>query len=131
MSDVALALHNQLATYPALAELISGRVYPVQLPLSPTLPATTYQRISNATIKHRGNRRPTYGRPRFQIDGWASTYKDAQALRAVIMDAMGDFSRASNPRVDVALHQDDRDIIEAVPGRWRTSLDYFIFATES
>lgn len=130
MSDITQALHAHLSTHGSLAPLVATRVYPAQLPGAPTLPAVTYQRISNVALTHRSSRRPTYSRPRFQIDGWAATYGGAQQLRSAIMDAMADFTQASDPRVDVALHQDGRDILEPSPGRWRASLDYFVWAEE-
>lgn len=114
-----------------LSPLVGGRVYPLQLPSTPTLPSITYQRIDTAPMLHRGNPNPDFGRPRFQLDGWASTFGNAVTLRGQIRGQMATFSQTDEPRVDVALLKDDRDIFESTPGRWRCSLDYHIWAEES
>lgn len=130
MSDVAAALHSHLTTYSGLAALVSTRVYPVQLPDTPTLPAVTYQRIDTLSVQHRSSQRARFSRPRFQIDGWATSYKIAAAVREQIKAAMGEFRRSSDPRVDTALLKDDRDIRESSPGRWRCSMDYYIWSED-
>lgn len=62
----------------ALAALQSGRIYPIQLPQSPTLPASTYMVISNlADYSQDGLSSQT---PRVQIDCYAVTYLAAHAL---------------------------------------------------
>lgn len=130
MSDVSQALHSHLVSYAELNALIGTRVYPVQLPETVTLPAVTYQRIDTLSVQHRSRRRSTYGRPRFQIDGWAASYKSAMAVRQQIRNAMGEFTSPGDPRIDVAMQKDDRDIFESSPGRWRCSLDYQIWNEE-
>lgn len=130
MSDVAAALHAHLAGFAGLSAMIGTRIYPVQLPATPVLPALTYQRIDTLPVQHRSRQQAAFSRPRFQIDGWAATYKGATVLREQIKAAMGTFVRGSNPRVDAALLRDDRDILEASPGRWRCSLDYHIWSEE-
>lgn len=130
MSDVAAVLHAHLAGYPGLNALIGTRVYPVQLPNTAVMPAVTYQRIDTMPMQHRSSRRANYGRPRFQIDGWATSYSGAVTLRAQIREAMGDFIKDADPRIDVALLKDDRDIVESSPGRWRCSLDYHIWSED-
>jgi len=130
MSDIAQALHRHLPTHAALTS-IGSRCYPLQLPQTATLPAVTYQRVSAEPIKHRGSCKASFNRPRFQLDGWADSYGDAEALRAALKDAMADLAQQSSPRIDVALLQDERDIYEAEPDRWRCSLDFFIWHTEA
>jgi len=130
MSDVATVLHAHLAGHSGLNALIGSRVYPVQLPGTAVLPAITYQRIDTMPVQHRSSQRANYGRPRFQIDGWATTYGGASVLRKQIREAMGDFTREDEPRIDVALLKDDRDIVESSPGRWRCSLDYHIWSED-
>lgn len=109
--------------YSHLVANTSVKVYPAQLPQQATLPAITYTRISTAVIQHRGSAKPTFSRPRFQIDCWADSYTGASNLRATVRTAMGTLSK-------VALLQDDRDIVEAAVGRWRASLDYYIWHEE-
>lgn len=111
------------ALYSHLATNTSVKVYPAQLPQQATLPAITYTRISTVPVQHRGSAKPTFSRPRFQIDCWADSYTGASNLRVTVRTAMGAFS-------NVSLLQDDRDIVEAAVGRWRASLDYFIWHQE-
>ncbi len=128
---IEAALFGHLSTEAGLAALVGTRVFPVQLPQGATLPAVTYQRISTRPMTHRGSTTPTYSRPRFQLNCWASSYDGTVALRAAVRAAMGTLAQASGPRIDVALMQDDRDVVEATAGRWVASLDYFIWHRES
>lgn len=127
---IEAALFGHLTTEAGLAGLVGSRVYPVQLVQGATLPAVTYQRISTRPVTHRGSTAPTFSRPRFQFDCWAGSYDEALALRGALRAAMGTLAQAGPPRIDVALMQDDRDGIEATPGRWLASLDYFIWHEE-
>jgi len=111
----------------AIAALVGPRIYPVQLPQKPTLPAITYIRVSRKPTQHRGSPRAKHHRCRFQFDVWANTYGGAVAVRSALFDAMGELTRTTNPRVDVSLVQDDRDAFEADPGRWRGIVDYYIW----
>ncbi len=126
--SIETALQAHLITHPGLSALVGTRVYPTQLPGNVTLPAVTYQRISTTPTQHRSH--AEHGRIRLQIDGWATTYGGTVALREQIRDAMATFTRPANPRVDVALLQDDRDLREPDSERWRVSMDYFLFSTE-
>lgn len=128
---IEAALFGHLSTEAGLAALVGTRVYPVQLPQGATLPAVTYQRISTQVVQHRGSVAPSFSRPRFQLNCWASSYDGTVALRAAVRAAMGTLAQASSPRIDVALLADDRDVVEATPGRWVASLDYFVWHKES
>lgn len=124
------ALRAHLIADVGLAALIDSRVYPVQLPQRPLLPSVTYTRISTRPLSHRDAQQPSYSRPRFQLDVWASSYSQCVAVRSALRTAMGTLKQNSNPRIDVALLQDDRDDYEAEPGRWRAILDYFVWHKE-
>lgn len=128
---IEAALFGHLSTEAGLSALVGTRVFPIQLPQGATLPAVTFQRISTRPLTHRSSTTPTYSRPRFQFGCWASSFDGAVALRAALRAAMGTVAQASSPRIDVALLQDDRDVVEATPGRWVASLDYFIWHRES
>jgi len=70
---VAFVLANTVLT-----GLQSGRFYPVQLPQTPTLPASTYIVVSSIPdYSHDGLSSKT---PRVQIDCYAETYLGAHAL---------------------------------------------------
>jgi len=74
----AETLYSYLTTFPGLAALIGTRCYPVKLPQEPTLPALTYQRVSDAP-EYSHDPGASY-RPRMQITCWAGTYAGAEAL---------------------------------------------------
>lgn len=79
MSDITEALYEKLSTTAGLTSLVSTRIYPDLMPQSPTLPAVTYQMISNVEEeRHRGQTGDA--RPRFQLTCWASTALAAAAV---------------------------------------------------
>lgn len=121
------ALNEHLRAYP---NLVGNRVGPGPLPLEAPLPAIRYARVSRKATQHRSSRRAKHSKDRFQFDVWGSTYGSTVNTRNTFMDAMADFRRDSDPRVDVALIQDDHDAHEAEPGRWRAIVDYFIWYAE-
>lgn len=128
--SIEARLYAALTGHAGLAALIGARVYPVQLPQTPTLPSVTYLRVSTAPIQHRDNPTPTYSQARFQIDGWTAGFDAMIALRRQVRFAMGAFQLASTPRVDVALLAGDRDLLDAEPDRWRCTMDYMIYFQE-
>ena len=74
----AETLYSYLTGYAGIAALVMARVYPLKLPQNPTLPALTYQRVSDA---------PEYSHdpgashmPRVQVTCWAATYGGVEAL---------------------------------------------------
>ena len=124
------ALYAHLTTDVGLAALVGARVYPLALPQQPTLPALTYQRISTSPTQHRDSAEPQHSRIRMQIDCWAASYDSALSVRAAVRAAMGTVAQASSPRIDAALLADDTDTYDPAPGRWRATLDYFIWSEE-
>lgn len=126
--SIEARLYAALTGHAGLSALVGTRVYPIQLPQVPTLPAVTYLRISTVPVQHRQNQTPTYSQARFQLDGWAAGFDAMIALRKQIRLAMGTFGSTSSPTV--ALLVGDRDILEAEPERWRCVLDYRISFVE-
>lgn len=131
------AVRAQLVSSPGLAALIGNRAYPLTLSENATLPALTYQRISNPPVQHRGRAGggaasgSKTSRVRFQIDGWALSNEQRIALRQQIRAAMIGWKRDSAPRVDRTFLKDDRDLREASNGRLRASIDFELWAEES
>jgi hypothetical protein len=121
------ALRDYLIDHAGITALVGTRVYPLLVAQSTAMPAISYQRISTDPTQHRGG--TAHERVRIQIDGWAATYGGAIALREEIRAAMATFTRSADPRVDVALLQDARDLRDPDSQRWRVSMDYFIWAT--
>jgi hypothetical protein len=121
------AINEHLRNYPGL---VGNNVKPGFITLGQTLPAISYARVSHNPTQHRSSRRAYHSRDRFQFDVWASTYGGVVNTRNTLKDAMADFQRTSDPRVDVALIADDRDAYEAEPSRWRAIVDFQITYSE-
>lgn len=128
--SIEARLRSALIGHTGLAALVGTRVYPLQLPETPTLPALTYLRVSTIPLQTRSTGATTYAQARFQIDGRATTFDNMVALRKQIRAAMGAFQLAATPRVDVARLVGDVDILEAEPNRWRCTLDYMLHYQE-
>jgi len=78
---VAFVLGNS-----ALVALQSGRFYPIQLPQTPTLPASTYMIVSDVpAYSHDGLSSKA---PRVQVDCYAETYLAAHALADAYLAAL-------------------------------------------
>lgn len=124
---IEAAIRAHLIADAGLSALIGARVYPVQLPQRPTLPAITYQDISTLPTQHRDNPYPKHRRSRYQFDCWAGDYDTTLAVRVALEAAMGDIAQVSEPRIDVALLQNGQGNVVPAAGRWRATLDYFIW----
>lgn len=130
MAEIGEVIYSKLTGYAGLAALVGTRVYPIQLPQRPTLPAITYQRISTLPIQDRDDAHARLERPRFQFDCWAISHAGARAVAQEMRSALASFAQASNPRIDVALMQNEIDDYEPDIGRWRVILDAFIWHEE-
>lgn len=131
MAEIEEVIVTKLTAHVGLSALIGARLYPLTLPQRPTLPAVTYQRISTKTEPTRDEPHASLERPRFQFDIWGASYASARAVAQQLRVALPMLAQASNPRVDVALLQDDQDAYEAETERWRAILDVFIWHQEN
>lgn len=132
MAEIGEVIYTKLTGYAALSALIGARVYPGQLPQRPTLPAICYARVSTTAVQTRDNAgRAGLERPRYQFDCWATTRKEARQVAAELRYALATFPQSSNPRVDVALLQNDFDDYEPDTDRHRAIVDVFIWHEES
>lgn len=82
--SISELVYAALSNDAGVSALVSTRVYPVILPQRPTLPAISYQRISNSVKDGTSDIRQS----RWQVDGWAQTYAGITALSAAIKTAM-------------------------------------------
>lgn len=89
----------------AVGALVSDRVYPMVLPQQPTMPAISYQQISNpvaseGTLELR--------QPRFQFNCFADTAIAARALANALVGQMRGWSSKS----DSVIHANDEGWID-------------------
>lgn len=84
---IEMALISILNSDPAITDVISGRIYPLYLPQSVTLPAVVYQQIGSPGDYT--NDGPTGMRNvRLQLTCWAAAHVDAVNLAADISDRL-------------------------------------------
>lgn len=124
---IEAAIRTHLIGDAGLAALVAARVYPVELPQRPTLPAITYQQISSLPTQTRDEAEAKHERTRFQFDCWAADYDSMLAVRTALGAALGTLAQAANPRIDVALKQNGHGGLDKPSGRWRATVDYFIW----
>ena len=105
----------------------SNRVYPMRLPQGVTLPAMTYQLVSDAH-DYTQTGQSALGDPRYQINCWGSTYGDAKSLaEALIAQISGYKGSMGSATVYTAFMEDNRDNVDPVTGRYWVSVDVKIF----
>jgi hypothetical protein len=127
--EIGLAAHLK-----ANVPLVSGRVYPLVIPQSATLPCITYQRISTPRQYSLGGT-DTVANPRIQIDCWGSTYSSVKAVAEQVLTAlnqrMGQIgSGAQAFDVLVSLADNEADSYEPETGRYRVRIDFRIMYSE-
>lgn len=76
-------LVNRLETYAGLSALVGTRIYPRELPHTPTYPALTYQRIGSSGASTNGLRET-----RFQINCWGTSESSVDAVAAQVKAAL-------------------------------------------
>jgi hypothetical protein len=111
------ALYSHLSTSTGLTALVSDRIYPIMMPQDPTLPAITYQRISNSPVNTIGGF-ASLDNPHIQFDCWATSYSSVKAL--------GDKLRKTIAAATTfnALQMSDQDLYEADTEIYRVSMDF-------
>jgi hypothetical protein len=111
------ALYSHLSTSTALTAIVSDRIYPMMMPQDPTLPAITYQRISNSPVNTLGGF-SSLDNPHIQFDCWTTSYSAAKALGDKLRKAL------SSATTFNALQMSDQDLYEADTEIYRVSMDF-------
>ena len=84
-----MSLETDLMTYlEAQALACSDRIYPVQLPQTPTLPAMVYAQVSIVTADVAHDGQSVYELGRYQFDCYAQKYGDAKALALALKSTL-------------------------------------------
>lgn len=82
-----MTLEEQVVSLLTVIPSIAGRVYPMLLPQSPTLPAVTYSRVSTTHMyAHEGN--VGLAHQRLQFSCWARTHKEAAEVSLVVRQSL-------------------------------------------
>lgn len=133
MTTIEEALFAHLTANAGVTALVSTRVYPVQMPQNPTLPAIVYNRISGERVQHMQGS-SGLASPRIQFDCFAKTYAVAkavaEALRLAIEGFSGTMGGVNGPDVNSCLLQSDSDGYEDDLEVYWVSVDYIVWHTE-
>ena len=121
--EIEETLVTYLKTHAGLAGLVAARIYPLQLPQSPTLPALVYTRVSGART-HTQSWTPVIARPRIQFDCWAATYSGAKALAAQLRAALDGYHATADTWG--SRQDNDIDILDDDTGRYRVVVDIIV-----
>jgi hypothetical protein len=107
---------------PAVAALIGTRVYPLNLPQSPTLPAITYQRISDdpgLVLSETSDMQ----RVRIELDSFAATFSGARALDLAAMTTLHGYACGL---IQLIRALNGLDIYDEETKTYRVTRDYYV-----
>ena len=134
MASIETVLFTRLDNFAGLSSLVVSRIYPLNLPQSPTYPAVTFTRIGTDPFS---GMTEDIGitRGRFQLDAWATTYLGALNVGAQLRLALKrwDDSGTSPVVLDSFLDNeldDFEDRLESSAGVFRVIQDYIIHYRE-
>lgn len=131
--SIGTLLYSALSNNGGITAITSTRIYPLLLPSNnPTLPALTYQRISNTGQDGTSNRKET----RYQINCWArkreggNGYQETQTLSAAVKAALEEYHDADQtPGISWARVVNELDDYDDDAEVYRTILDVILHTT--
>jgi hypothetical protein len=130
--SIASGIFELLKADAGVSAVVGGRIFPVLLPEGPTLPAITYQRVggtSDPTFDSSG-----YQRLRIQFDVFGAKYKDADAGREAIREALNGASEitlSDGTVLDNANLIQSADYFMEYPRSFRCMSEYYLYFTFS
>lgn len=116
------------AALTVIQSAIAGQMYPEVLAEAATLPALTFQLISNST-DHTLDAQPCgLEEPRLQIDVWANTGVQREILGQALKDALDGINGTTlvNTEFDVILWDNELNSFEPDRKQYRKMLDFKI-----
>ena len=93
--DITQIIYTRATTHAGTTALIGTRFYPGILPQNATLPAVTYQKISDPMVKRVMAGVTNVRYPRVQLDVWAATYAQCEAVAVQLRTAFQDYATSS------------------------------------
>ncbi len=125
-------LFTFLSSYPALAELVSTRIYPLLLPPPPDpeimpqpeyLPALVYNKISGPRVySHSGD--SGLENPRYQIDCWSEDPDTAEQVAGILIEALSGYAGPmGNETVGASFIENDEDGYDPETGLYRVMVE--------
>ena len=123
---IAALVKGALAENAGVSSIVSTRIYPLKLPQNPTYEAISYQRISNTGQDGTSTLRQS----RWQINCWASTYGEAQALATAVKDALEEYVAISEtPGINMARVVNELDDWDEESDVYRVMIDVILHTT--
>jgi hypothetical protein len=117
---IGALLYAGLVADSGVSTLVGTRIYPVFMPPSPTMPAVSYQRISNTEQAGTSTLRVT----RIQVDCWDDDFDGVQALAAAVKGALEEWTDTDQiPAVKMSQVVGEFDTYESETGLYRVSID--------
>jgi len=92
MTTIHTDVYNRLRGNAGVAALVAQRIYPVELPQEPTLPAITYHMLSDPTEHMLNEATSSFRIASIQVQSWATTWLGAIALSNAVTAAMDGFA---------------------------------------
>jgi hypothetical protein len=127
MADIGEALSSILTGDSTVSNLVSARVYPHQLPQSPTYPAVTYQLVSLDERPHAMGDDPALVMDRYQVDCWAQSYSKMVELGDAVMGALSRYrGTSSSVTIQSVLHVGRIDLFEDDTRIYHRAIDFRI-----
>lgn len=105
----------------AAVPLVGGRCYPVLLPQNPTLPAITFQKVSNLRVQAIGGD-SALQHPRYQFSCWSLTYEEAWTVAEQVRLAMQGLTLAGGGHYENAV-----DLYDAETGWYQVAVDMTVW----
>ena len=123
VSELPRALVRHLENNHGLSALLVSRIYPLELPQEPVLPAMTYQQVSGqGQADHTGE--TGYHLYRYQFDVFAPTYLALVDIANALKLALQQWHYANNRYA--SFYENEQDFSEPEQNRYRRTLDYMI-----
>jgi hypothetical protein len=97
MADAETNINTILTADAEVKRIVNTRIYPLVMPQDPTLPAVTYQRMSNNPVNHLRGASGLMN-PHVIINLWGMNYHDVKDLAYAVRKAM-DAAIATMPTV--------------------------------
>lgn len=123
---IAARLRGALSGNSGVTNLVSTRIYPLKLPQNPTYEAISYQRISNTPTNGNTDLRES----RWQINCWADTYAESQALALAVKTALEEYKdTTATPGIKQAYVANEQDDYDEDVKVFRTIVDVILVTT--
>ena len=110
--------------------LVGGRIYPLLLPETPTLPAVTYQVISTVPVYSLDGAAGAQ-KVRIEFNAWANTYGECKQVSAAIRTTLESYRGALTDSTFVATVAvvNSTDYYDDTARLYRVQTDYSFWAT--